>query len=87
LGVNVGQRVTAGQVIGYFVNNDGDVPSSGNAMRTSPSARHQLHFELIEATGVLAGQATLERALGRNARRVDPTTVLLSLGFLVKAVD
>ena len=82
LGLTVGQQVKAGQIIGYFVRTDADIDSTGNAVRTHPEARHQTHFELVEAPSGRSGIGTLSGALLRDPyRRVSPEVFLNGVGL------
>ena len=86
--VSVGDRVSAGQLIGYFVNVEADIASSGNAMVTSRVARHQLHFELIEApSGRTSGESLNDSILRSDGHRIDPTPLLQRLGFKTYDLD
>jgi murein DD-endopeptidase MepM/ murein hydrolase activator NlpD len=80
----VGDKVGPGETIGYFVDIKSDVDSTGNARRTAPEARHQVHFELIAAPSGRKGDGSLKIILKEDGRREDPTGFLKTLGYSVK---
>jgi len=83
--VKVGDAVTSTTVLGYFVDIRADVDSTGNARSTSPEARHQVHFEVISAPSGRRGSGSLlATILKEDGRRLDPTPVLLRMGYAVK---
>lgn len=81
----VGDKVGPGEVIGYFVDIKAEVDSTGNARRTAPEARHQVHFELIDAPGGRQGDGALKDVIFKqDGKRKDPTTLLRSLGYSIR---
>lgn len=87
LEISVGDSVNLGQLLGYFVDIKSDTASTGNAVRTDPAAREQVHIQMIEApsgrkdkgTGSLAGSILREDGI-----TVDPTSFLLGLGYKIQ---
>ena len=85
LEVALGESVGLGQIIGYFVDIKSDVDSTGNARRTAEVARHQVHFELIQAPSGRSGQGSLRGVIFQeDGVRVDPTALLQSLGYEIR---
>lgn len=80
----VGDRVTPTDTIGYMVDIVADVDSSGNAQSTAPEARHQVHFELIEAPSGRRSMTSLAAIISPAGSRIDPTPTLRSLGYRVR---
>lgn len=83
--VQIGDAVTPDTVLGYFVDIRSDVDSTGNARRTAPEARHQVHFELISAPSGRRGAGKLvDTILKSDAERHDPTPLLIGLGYQIR---
>ncbi|EEE37987.1 putative M23 peptidase domain protein [Rhodobacteraceae bacterium KLH11] len=83
--VKLGEKVTKGQHIGFFVDIDKGLDSTGNAQRTAAGARWQTHFELIEAPSGRAGSGTIKGDIfGNDGKSVDPTALLLDLGYKIE---
>lgn len=80
--VEPGQDVAKGQLVGYFVDQDRGLDSTGNAQRTDAGARWQTHFELIDAPSGAAGSSIGDVRQGRPP--FDPTSFLLSLGYTIE---
>ena len=76
------EAVRKGQVIGYIVNLTGNVDATGNARNVKdPTARWQTHFEFISAPSGRRGGSIRGGIQGSDGRVVDPTTVLIELGY------
>lgn len=84
--VSLGDRVSKGQLIGYFVDHSKGMHSTGNAMRTSAGARWQTHFEFLEMPSGRSGSGRLADLFGDDVVRVDPTSTLLSLGYKIEGI-
>ena len=82
LTVKPGQKVGRGEAIGYFVDQDKGVASTGNAMRTDAGARWQTHVVFIEAPSGWRGSGIGKPPLG--GAFVDATPVLTSLGYRIE---
>jgi hypothetical protein len=83
--VKLGQKVTKGSVIGYFVDQTKGVYSTGNAMRTVAGARWQTHVVFIDApTGWKSTGGIGRNPLG--GKYTDATPVLRSLGYKIEAI-
>lgn len=81
--VRPGQKVGQGETIGYFVDQDKGVASTGNAMRTDSGARWQTHVVFIDAPSGWSGGAGIgQPPLG--GKFTDATPVLLSLGYKIE---
>jgi murein DD-endopeptidase MepM/ murein hydrolase activator NlpD len=81
----LGEPVQALDPIGYFVDIKADVDSTGNARSTAPEARHQVHFELIDAPSGRKGSGRLLDVIFKNdGMRIDPTPVLRGLGYQIR---
>ena len=78
--VTLGQRVRAGDVIGYLADlNNGEL-SSGDARQIAPWLRIQLRFECFEAPA--GARSTHELvAIKSDATPDDPTAALLAFGY------
>lgn len=84
--VSVGQSVSRGTIVGYFVDMSSGVHSTGNAMRTAAGARWQTHFEFINAPSGRSGPGRIADIIGSDGRRIDPTATLLSLGYRIEDI-
>ena len=84
--VSVGQSVSRGDLVGYFVDMAAGVHSTGNAMRTAAGARWQTHFEFIEAPSGRTGPGRIADIIGTDGSRVDPTVTLRNLGYEVEDI-
>lgn len=84
--VSVGQSVSRGTLVGYFVDMSSGVHSTGNAMRTAAGARWQTHFEFINAPSGRTGPGRIADIIGSDGRRIDPTATLLSLGYKIEDI-
>lgn len=82
LEVKVGDEVSNGALIGYFVDIKSDTTSTGNAVQTDPLAREQVHFQLIEAPPGRGG--SIGKIIGSDGRVIDPTPLLLGLGYAIR---
>jgi murein DD-endopeptidase MepM/ murein hydrolase activator NlpD len=82
--VSLGQDVSKGELIGYFVDQAAGVESTGNAMVTTAGARWQTHFELWDVPSGRTSTGKLEAIYADSANRVDPTSLLLDLGYAVE---
>jgi murein DD-endopeptidase MepM/ murein hydrolase activator NlpD len=78
----VGDQVQAGDRIGFFVNIEADVDSSGNAI-DHPVAPHQLHFALFAAPSGRTSKGKLSDLMVSSNSFLDPEPFLLSLGYKV----
>lgn len=88
LKVAIGQRVTKGQPIGYFVDVDKGVESTGNAHKTVAGARWQTHFELISAPSGRSGSGALRAIIIKSdGTRVDPQPLLRDLGYSTEELN
>lgn len=81
LEVALGAKVGVAQRIGYFVDIKSDSDSTGNAVRTDPAARSQVHFQLIEAPPGRSSVTALSTIIGGDGIVVDPTAFLTKLGY------
>lgn len=81
LEVSLGAKVAVGQRIGYFVDIKSDSDSTGNAVRTDPAARSQVHFQLIEAPSGRSSATALAAITRADGMVVDPTPFLTKLGY------
>ena len=79
----VGDRVNAGDVIGYFVNIEGDVDSTGNAIN-HPIAPHQVHFSLFASPSGRKSTGKLLDLMVKSNSYVNPEPFLISLGYRVQ---
>ena len=78
--VSLGQRVRAGDVIGYLADLNNGETSSGDARLIAPYLRIQLHFECFEAPA--GARSTCGLAPFRSgATPDDPTAALLAFGY------
>ena len=84
LDISRGDKVTAGQRLGYFVDIKSDTSSTGNAVRTDPAAREQVHFQMIEAPAGRSSATALKDIIRSDGVIVDPTLFLKELGYQVK---
>jgi murein DD-endopeptidase MepM/ murein hydrolase activator NlpD len=78
----VGDSVASQNALGYFVDIRAEVDSTGNARSTAPEARHQVHFELLSAPSGRKG--LVKDILKNDGKRVDPTPVLVGLGYAIR---
>jgi murein DD-endopeptidase MepM/ murein hydrolase activator NlpD len=77
----VGDKVQGQDKLGYFVDVQADVDSTGNARSTAPEARHQVHFELISAPSGREGTGGLTTIILKNdGKRLDP---LKAIGYSI----
>jgi murein DD-endopeptidase MepM/ murein hydrolase activator NlpD len=81
----VGDRVNAGDVLGYFVNVDADVDSTGNALG-HPVAPHQVHFSLFTSPSGRTSTGALSDLMvaSPNTSYVNPEPFLRGLGYSVE---
>lgn len=84
--VRLGDNVKRGQLIGYFVDHESGVHSTGNAMRTSAGARWQTHIEFIDAPSGRSGPGLIGDIVSPNGKRTDPTAALLTLGYSISDI-
>lgn len=85
LAVSVGDEVDSGDILGYFIRTDADVDSTGNARSTHPEARHQMHFELIEAPSGRSGSGAFKPLfLATPGRRINPEDFLTGQGLSIE---
>jgi hypothetical protein len=83
--VEVGQDVQAGDLIGYFVDQDKGVDSTGNAMRTAAGARWQTHVAFIEASSGRSGDGSFKDIfLSNGGKLVSAQPLLEDLGYQIK---
>lgn len=82
--VKVGDKVSKGDIVGYFVDHSTGVDSTGNAMRTSAGARWQTHFEMLEASSGKSGSGSIRATFGNKT--VDTTSLLIGLGYKVEDI-
>jgi len=78
--VNVGQSVTAGDVVGYLADLTNSEKSSGNARTVAPYDKIQLHFECFEAPSGRRSSGKLD-VIKDGCTIDDPTERLLALGY------
>lgn len=81
LEVRRGDNVNVGKRIGYFVDIKADTTSTGNAVRTDPAARAQVHFQMIEAPAGRSSSTSLKDIIGPDGIVIDPTPFLINLGY------
>ncbi|WP_169565773.1 M23 family metallopeptidase [Neptunomonas japonica] len=85
LNLQVGDELSTGTILGYFVRTDADIDSTGNARRTHPEARHQIHFELISAPSGRTGSGSLKNSImPPPAKRINPEKFLIGVGLSVE---
>lgn len=80
----VGDPVDTTDLLGYFVDIQADVDSSGNAQKTASEARHQVHFAFIQAPSGRRSKTSLSDLLKSDGTIIDPTPYLLSKGYKVR---
>jgi hypothetical protein len=78
-----GQKVSAGYLIGYFVNIQADVDSTGNAI-DHPVAPHQVHFALFASPSGRTSTGALSDLMVNSKSFVNPESFLLTLGYRVQ---
>ena len=81
----VGDKIGAGEFLGYFVDIKSDLDSKGGASATASETQHHLHFELIDAPSGRTGPAGLVDAIFRaDGVRENPTPLLERLGYQIR---
>lgn len=85
LDVSVGDSVGAGDLLGHFIRTDADVDSTGNARNTHSEAKHQTHFELIEAPSGRSSSGSLGNSIMASpAKRINPEDFLTGVGLSIE---
>jgi len=87
LDVALEQKVKGGERIGYFVDIKADMGTTGNAVKTHPAARQQVHFQLFEAPAGRRSTGALSTLLKPDAVIIDPWPLLSKLGYTKLKVD
>ena len=79
--VNLGDAVTAGQVLGYLADLGNGEMSSGNARAVAPYDRIQLHFECFPAPAGRSSNGDINHSIRTTLDTEDPTARLTALGY------
>ncbi len=82
---HVGDKIRAGEFLGFFVDIKSDLDSIGSAGAVASDNLQHLHFEIIDAPSGRTGPAGLVDAIFRaDGVRENPTPVLERLGYQIR---